>query len=284
MTGGDLDSRVRALGYAGLSERDALLLDRALGGTLDQLICLAEGSDQGQDDAAARLRSALFSVSASCVRLLLLAGLDEIPTLAVVRAMVRGGKKLRLELQAAAEAGHPGQEKAREVVRRAIAAAGTPSAPKPLFVDAVAKVYGQRYALSFERTASASGQAAIQVEIAAKANGRPEYQWAEKLAVQLTEAETVGVLGVLVGAADEVEYQGHGSRHDKTLTMKRQQGGGIYVSLRQGRDSRGVPVPQAYGFRLTTMCAQVLSQNNQGIPLDQVLSLAKQFSAHPVPR
>ncbi len=118
---------------------------------------------------------------------------------------------------------------------------GATAAPK---LAQVHRVYGANAAMVFEVATSRHGETRLQVEGAGR--GAPSgYDWANKVAVQLAEQETLQILAVCIGARVDVEIVGHGTTHDKRLTVRRQEGQSLFFSIRQGKVAYALPLPPA---------------------------------------
>jgi hypothetical protein len=101
------------------------------------------------------------------------------------------------------------------------------------------------------------------------------YNWARKIALQLQEHEVVELLGVLRGGRENATFGHHGTARDKTLRIDAQAGkGGFYVNLRQGSDSRGVPVPQMHSFGIVALAVVVLRAAYPQFSSDEILAMA----------
>ena len=104
-------------------------------------------------------------------------------------------------------------------------------------------VYGGSAALCFNTTSSRQNRPTISLDAAAEVPNQPRnYNWADKITVQLSAQEMPLVYAVLMGYMDEFKGAGHGASNDKWFTIKKQQGK-IFVSVnRKGSPPRGVPI------------------------------------------
>jgi hypothetical protein len=134
-------------------------------------------------------------------------------------------------------------------------------------------VYGQGYALTFERTETPAAHTCLQID-AARASKDRRYDWQTKFGVQLQDHELIELLAVLRGARNEATFRNHGSARDKALTIRAQRdAGSFYVNLRRGEESRGVPVPVFHAYRVITLAVRVLRENEAGLTADQILAI-----------
>lgn len=122
-------------------------------------------------------------------------------------------------------------------------------------------IYGGRGALAFEPCKSRAGKLALSVD-AAVSTGVRQYNWREKIVVQLTEKEMLLLYAVLRGYLTHFEATAHGEANDKSFFIENQ-GHKFYVKVAQkGRPMVALPVepPDAAMLTLALGDALVKSQ------------------------
>jgi len=138
------------------------------------------------------------------------------------------------------------------------------------------KIYARRAALTIEPQLNATGDVAtIGIEAARKKDGGNTYDWAHKIAVQVTARELPTVLAVLLGYQDACEFKYHGPGKNKSYTL-RQQASGVVVVVSAGQSGAiAVPVEPADVFRLSSLVAQRIQLNQPALSTDALLELLK---------
>lgn len=163
------------------------------------------------------------------------------------------------------------------------------------------KVFGSRAALSFEPSENRRREPTVLIEAAPiVAAGQRSYDWARKIAVQLTAVELQLLTAqVLMGAVDDLRFQNHGPEQDKWFQFQRQSGqyaGTIKAAVGKGRDACIVQITPAdlgqVAALLRRQCCALLKCDSVG--LEQILRIvaeahsqaqaARQHGAPAVPR
>ena len=122
-------------------------------------------------------------------------------------------------------------------------------------------IYGGRGALAFEPCKSRAGKLALSVD-AAVSTGVRQYNWQQKIVVQLTEKEMLLLYAVLRGYLTHFEATAHGEANDKSFRIENQ-GHKFFVKVSQkGRPMVALPVepPDAAMLTLAVGNALVKSQ------------------------
>lgn len=122
-------------------------------------------------------------------------------------------------------------------------------------------IYGGRGALAFEPCKSRAGRLALSVD-AAVSTGVRQYNWRQKIVVQLTEKEMLLLYAVLRGYLTHFEATAHGEANDKSFRIENQ-GHKFFVKVAQkGRPMVALPVepPDAAMLTLAVGNALVKSQ------------------------
>ncbi|MEE4377187.1 MAG: hypothetical protein V2J55_06690 [Candidatus Competibacteraceae bacterium] len=118
-------------------------------------------------------------------------------------------------------------------------------------------VYGQKAALCFEPTLTRSHVPTLTLD-AALAQGQRQYDWGNKLRLQLTRQELPMVAAVLLGFRPKCEFTNHGDQNNKGFSIEDQ---GQHVFIRvfaKDQPVRAVPVTPEDAFRITTLLLRQL--------------------------
>ncbi|SFL28901.1 hypothetical protein [Azotobacter beijerinckii] len=91
-------------------------------------------------------------------------------------------------------------------------------------------VYGGRFALCFEADQTRQGFPTVAIE-ATNATGSLQYDWSQKIRLQLTRAEMPVVTAVLLGVLPGCEFKNHGQDKDKGFSLERQSEGRVFVKV-----------------------------------------------------
>lgn len=152
------------------------------------------------------------------------------------------------------------------------AAAGRPETDKRPRRDQV-KVFGGKAALTIEADDTRRGEDTIRLE-GAKAIRPKQYNWGEKIAIQMTTAELPIVAQVFLGLRESCEFKNHGEASDKGFSVARQEKG-LFVRVFSSKGVCAVPVgaPDAYYFG-SLVLAQ-LKKNSFGLEGAELLAMIR---------
>lgn len=140
-------------------------------------------------------------------------------------------------------------------------------------------VYGAKAALCFSSDITKGETHTIALE-AASSIGPKSYDWQGKIRIQITKSELPVVAAVLMGIRNECEFKNHGKNNDKGFSMKRQEGGKIFVSVfAKGQPAKAVPIFQPDMMWATGLVVQQLQKNFPGIDTMGVISMLKATQA-----
>jgi hypothetical protein len=144
-----------------------------------------------------------------------------------------------------------------------------PQAPSPYWA---VKVYGRAAALCMcEATRRGSDEKTVNIE-GALALGRV-YDWKNKIIVQLSATEMYQLLAVLEKRMAHLELRGHGTAHDKSLSIEIQQQGYFVKLSQRGRPLVAVPVPGEEAIRLKSMLYRQIMANEPHLTIEGVRAL-----------
>jgi len=134
-------------------------------------------------------------------------------------------------------------------------------------------VYGGKAAACFSAdTKKDSATQTLRIETA-EASGTRVYDWANKIAVQLSVKELPLILGVLMGWLPEYKAEGHGENHDKGFTFKRQEGSFFLSMTQKGKKARALPVPPGDAYCITSLVVRQMVANDPHLASAEVLKL-----------
>lgn len=122
-------------------------------------------------------------------------------------------------------------------------------------------VYGSKAALCFEPDMTRGGVHTIALD-AALATGQRQYDWQNKIRVQLTQTELPVAACVLLGWIPRCEYRNHGPDNDKGFSLENQTGRVFVRVFAKGLGLRAVPIEPPDIYRVTTLFLRQLRENS----------------------
>ncbi|WP_460428203.1 hypothetical protein [Azotobacter armeniacus] len=135
-----------------------------------------------------------------------------------------------------------------------------PEQPDPRLGNASVHVYGGRFALCFEADTTRQGFPTVALD-ATNADGPMQYDWSQKIRLQLTRAEMPVVTAVLLGVLPGCEFKNHGQDKDKGFSMERQKEGRVYVKVfAREQGVKGVPIIPADLFFVSALFIRQLQK------------------------
>jgi len=160
------------------------------------------------------------------------------------------------------------------------AAAPAPAAPiDPPYYSF--KIFGSGAALcvSEARTRS-SNQHTIQIEGAlALGGGRREFDWQNKIIVQLTVQEAYLALALFENMLPSVKFDGHGRSHDKSLHMDFQDSHYFVRVIQRGRAAVALPVRAVDAIQIVALLYRQLRANEPHLQIDDIRTLVKRMAS-----
>lgn len=123
------------------------------------------------------------------------------------------------------------------------------------------KAFGKRAALCVESDVTRRGVPTVRFEFAT-ATGERQYDWGNKLTVQLTQDEIIQAAAVMFGFVASVDFKNHGD--DAKWLSIQHQGTGIFIKggSSAANSLRGVPVDVG---RSTALAALLCAQLNKAL-------------------
>lgn len=119
-------------------------------------------------------------------------------------------------------------------------------------------VYGSKGALKFESGRSESGASVLVIDGCNKSG--QEYDWGNKIILQLSDREVPALLCCVLGVTVEFEATNHGAQRNKSIHLVNQpKHHRIYVKLSRPEYSVTVPMTSDAVFKLGALSLKVLS-------------------------
>lgn len=167
-----------------------------------------------------------------------------------------------------------------QVAIRIAAAAPAPAAPiEPPYYSF--KIFGSGAALcvSEARTRS-SNQHTIQIEGAlARGAGRREFDWQNKIIVQLTVQEAYTVLALFENLIPSVKFDGHGRGHDKSLHIDFQDLHYFVRVIQRGRAAVALPVRAVDAIQIVALVYKQLLRNEAHLRIEDIRALVARMAS-----
>ena len=136
-------------------------------------------------------------------------------------------------------------------------------------------VYATKSAVTFEATKSADGRSVLQVEAASR-NESGNFNWKEKIVLQLNDKEIVQLVTVLRNWSFSCEFANHGSHRDKRMTFQSQAEKGYVISVRQGTTARVVPIQKIESLSIISMAMKVLHDNTSNLDTQNIFDIVRE--------
>jgi hypothetical protein len=142
------------------------------------------------------------------------------------------------------------------------------------------KIFGSSAALcvSEARTRS-SNQHTIQIEGAlAVGAGRREFDWQNKIIVQLTVQEAYMALALFENLIPSVKFDGHGRTHDKSLQIEFQDSHYFVRVIQRGRAAVALPVRPVDTIQVVALLYRQLLANEPHLQIGDVRALVTRMA------
>lgn len=113
----------------------------------------------------------------------------------------------------------------------------------------------------------------------APSSGDRHYNWDNKIVFRLTKREMPLFVSVMMGwISIPVRMANHGNDRDKTLEIT-DQGGGIFVKLRQARRVLAIPMPAEEVFAVCTLALTTLARNTPLLDTQTLVLVTRRAAA-----
>jgi len=131
-------------------------------------------------------------------------------------------------------------------------------------------VYGSKGALCFEPDETRGGVHTLCMD-AADATGPKQYDWGNKLRLQLTRDELLMVTAVLFGFLAKCEGKNHGEGNSKGFSLE-DQGDKLFMRVfAKGHNIKAVPIFPADAFYVAQMFLEQMRKNAPGLSANEIL-------------
>lgn len=149
----------------------------------------------------------------------------------------------------------------------------TPSEDPSPKVDQV-KVFGAKAALCFESDQTRYGYHTVAIEAAsAKQGPSREYDWSNKVRIQITKQELPMVAAVFLGMIPQVEYRNHGPQNNKGFFLH-DQGGNLFARVFGAEGTKAIQISPEDAFEVSNLLLAQVIKNRPGLSsVDLMVSL-----------
>ena len=145
--------------------------------------------------------------------------------------------------------------------------------------------YGGKAALSWEADMTRKGDLATVAIDAAMAVAERQYDWQNKLRIQITQSELPVVAAVFLGVLPGCEYGQHGADNTKGFSLQRQQGGRIFARVfAKDEPLRAVPIEAFDSFRVASLFIRQIRRNMPWLDATAVMGLIRATVTDYTPR
>lgn len=145
------------------------------------------------------------------------------------------------------------------------------------------KIFGSSAALCVSEARTRAGnQCTIQIEGALAlggGGGRKEFDWQNKIIVQLTVQEAYSALALFENLIPSVKFDGHGRAHDKSLHIDFQDSHYFVRVIQRGRTAVALPVCAVDAIQIVTLLYKQLLRNDPHLRIDDLRALVGRMAS-----
>jgi len=143
------------------------------------------------------------------------------------------------------------------------------------------KIFGSGAALCVSEARTRAGnQYTIQIEGAlALGAGRREFDWQNKIIVQLTVQEAYTALALFENLIPSVKYDGHGRAHDKSLHIDFQDSHYFVRVIQRGRAAVALPVRAVDAIQIVALLYKQLLRNEAHLRIEDIRALVARMAS-----
>lgn len=141
-------------------------------------------------------------------------------------------------------------------------------------------IYGGKNAICFNADEKKSGDKTVRIEAAVAVRER-QYDWKDKISIQLSHQEMIGVFSVFMGWVPSFEGKGHGAQSEKSFSIKMQDHEvyKFYLSVNcKDKASRSAPISAFDGARLATFLLSQMLKNETDIDQALYVQMLRHFA------
>lgn len=145
------------------------------------------------------------------------------------------------------------------------------------------KIFGSSAALCVSEARTRVGnQCTIQIEGALAlggGGGRREFDWQQKIIVQLTVQEAYLALALFENLIPSVKFDGHGRAHDKSLHIDFQDSHYFVRVIQRGRAAVALPVTAVDAIRIVTLLYKQHLANDPHLRIEDIRALVGRMAS-----
>jgi len=149
------------------------------------------------------------------------------------------------------------------------------------------KIFGSSAALCVSEARTRAGnQCTIQIEGALAlggGGGRREFDWQNKIIVQLTVQEAYMALALFENLIPSVKFDGHGRGHDKSLHIDFQDSHYFVKVIQRGRAAVALPVRAVDSIQIVTLLYRQMLRNDQHLRIEDIRALVARMASMSTP-
>ena len=109
--------------------------------------------------------------------------------------------------------------------------------------------------------------------------GRKEFDWQNKIIVQLTVQEAYLALALFENLITTAKFDGHGRTHDKSLQIEFQESQYFVRVIQRGRAAVALPVRPVDAIQIVTLLYKQLLRNDPHLSISDVKALVERMAA-----
>jgi hypothetical protein len=173
-----------------------------------------------------------------------------------------------------------------QLANKGATAASAPVAPveRPYYSF---KIFGSSAALCVSEARTRAGnQCTIQIEGALAlggggggGGGRKDFDWQNKVIVQLTVQEAYLALALFENLIPSVKFDGHGRSHDNSLHIDFQESHYFVRVIQRGRAAVALPVRAVDAIQIVTLLYKQLMANDQHLRIEDIRALVARMAS-----
>jgi hypothetical protein len=144
------------------------------------------------------------------------------------------------------------------------------------------KVFGRTAALCISEARTRTGnQHTIQIEgaLLLAGDGRKEFDWRNKIIVQLTVQEAYLALAFFENLIPSVKFDGHGRAHDKSLHLEFQETHYFAKLIQRGRAAVALPVRAVDAIQIVALLYKQLLRNEAHLRIEDIRGMVGRVAA-----
>lgn len=134
-------------------------------------------------------------------------------------------------------------------------------------------VYGRQAALCFEADKTKRDFHTMSID-AATSTGPKQYNWVNKVKIQMTKEELPVALAVLLGILPGCEYKNHGEANNKGFSIV-DQGESFFVRVFSPEGVKAVPMTPEDAFRVAAAMLKQLHKNHAELSTGDLITLIR---------